>query len=395
MRKVLLCLLFITSIITSFSQPYSIGHRELTWIDSSRSYRAVMFEVYYPASATADNAPVVSNGKQFALIVFGHGYQLTYKDYLWLKDSIVPKGYFIVFPRTEEKLFPSHTDFAKDFAFLVNQFKITDKNRNSWFYLRLTNKSAVAGHSMGGGCSLLSVQYSPNIMAVFNFAAAETNPSAIAASKNIALPALIFAGGKDCVAPPSSNQLPMYNNIQNICKTYVQVTDARHCQWANNNGTCRLGEFFCSPATTSSSAVFKASINLLYPWLNYKLRGNQSEAEKFQTALTSATGITYQQNCVTNKIVNNDDINKNYQLKVYPSVMPAGTLININLPVMQQPNLLQVFNQSGKIVLTKNIASFNNQTLQISSANLQKGIYFIIVTDGKLQYKNSFMVESN
>ncbi len=205
MKTIVLCLSAILLCLSTFSQPYKIGHRETYTIDSSRNARKVMFEVYYPASSAGDYAPVINNGKKFPLIVFGHGYQLTYSDYLWLKDSLVPKGYFLVFPRTEEKLFPSHTDFAKDLAFLVNRFKYNNAQINSWYYNRLSGYFAVAGHSMGGGCSLLSVQFSKNIKAVFNFAAAETNPSAIAACTNIAIPALIYAGGKDCVAPPSSN----------------------------------------------------------------------------------------------------------------------------------------------------------------------------------------------
>ncbi len=188
----------------------------------------------------------------------------------------------------------------------------------------------------------------------------------------------------------------MYNNIQNVCKTYVQLTDTRHCQWANNNGTCRLGELFCSPATSSPAATFKTTFSLLLPWLNDKLNVNKTDASKFQALLTSTSGITYQQSCNTSGFVKTEDNNNSNiaQLKVYPSVIPSGTLINISLPKMQQAGLLQVFNQSGKIVLTKDIRQFNNQTLQISSANLYKGIYFVVVSDGKLQYKTSFMIEA-
>ncbi len=396
MKTIVLCTLTILLSASLFSQPYNIGHRETSSTDSSRSARKVTYEIYYPASTTGDNVSVINNGKKFPVVVFGHGYQLTYSDYLWLKDSLVPKGYFLVFPRTEEKLFPSHTDFAKDLAFLVNRIKYNSSQKSSWYYSRLSNYFAVGGHSMGGGCSLLSIQYSKNITAVFNFAAAETNPSAIAACTGIAIPALVFAGGKDCIAPPSSNQLPMYNNIQNVCKTYIQITATRHCQWANNNGTCRLGELFCSPATTSPAATFKTTFTLLYPWLNDKLAVNKSDAQRFQSLLTSTSGITYQQSCNTSGFVkteNNDNSNIT-QLKIYPSVAQAGSLININLPKMQQPTLLQVFNQSGKIVLTKNIAQSSNQSLQISSANFQKGIYFVVVTDGKMQYKNNFMIEA-
>ena len=299
MRLFLFFSLFTIS-ITTFAQNYKIGHRQLTWIDAARGNRSVKFEVYYPATNTGENVPVINNARNFPLIVFGHGYQLTYKNYLWFKDSLVPKGFFLVFPRTEEQLFPSHTDFAKDYAFIIDRFNATRNNNALWYYNRIKNKYAVGGHSMGGGCSLLSVQYSSKISAVFNFAAAETNPSAIAACNGIAIPALVFAGGKDCVTPPSSNQLPMYNAIQNICKTYVLIQAARHCHWSNNDATCRAGELFCAPVSTSPKATLTATFGLLYPWLNDKLNSNSNAAQKFQQLLTSTKGITYQQNCDAN-----------------------------------------------------------------------------------------------
>jgi pimeloyl-ACP methyl ester carboxylesterase len=351
--------------------------------------------VYYPAASNGDNIPVITNGKKFSLLVFGHGYQLTYSDYVWLKDSLVPKGFFLVFPRTEEQLFPSHTDFAKDYAFIIDRFDATKNNNSNWYYNRIKNKYAVGGHSMGGGCSLLSVQYSAKISAVFNFAAAETNPSAIAACNATAIPVLLFAGGKDCISPPSSNQLPMYNNIQNICKTYVLVTAARHCHWANNNGTCRAGELFCSPVSPSPKTTLATTFTLLYPWLNDKLNSNKIAAQKFQQLLASTSGITYKQNCNAANVTDDPAANimNNNLVKVYPSTAPAGTVLNISLPQLQYKGALQVFNQSGTLMYTRYIQPANNQTQQIASANYKKGIYFIVVTDGSKQYKSSFIIE--
>lgn len=393
MKKILF-FLFILAAAKTFSQPYSIGHRQITWIDSLRSNRSVTFEVYYPATANADNVAVINNGKKFPLVVFGHGYQLTYTSYIWLKDSLVPKGYFLVFPRTEEKLFPNHTNFAKDYAFIIDKFDVTKKDKTNWYYLRIKNRYAVSGHSMGGGASLLSVQYSNKISAVFNFAAAETNPSAIAACRGIAIPSLIFAGGQDCVAPPSSNQQPMYDNIQNICKAYIQIDAAKHCQWANNNGVCRAGEFFCSAATAPPKVTLEKTFNLLYPWLNNKLYFNESEGQRFQTLLSSTSGISHQQSCGAANIADNKENNINLnRIKIYPSIAEKGATINITVSGLQHISRLKIFNQSGETAVTKNITQFNNQTIQIASADMQKGIYFVAVTDGKQQYKTSFIIK--
>ncbi|HVX25590.1 MAG TPA: hypothetical protein VHB70_04575 [Parafilimonas sp.] len=396
MRKFLLTALCLLVVLSCFCQPYKIGHREITWIDSSRDNRSVMFEIYYPAASDADNVPVVKDkGKKYPLVVFGHGYQLTYKDYLWFKDSLVPKGFFLVFPRTAEQTFPNHTDFAKDYAFLIEKFDATKTQKGAWYYNRIKNRYAVGGHSMGGGCSLLSVQYSSKITAVFNFAAAETNPSAIAACSNISIASLLFAGGKDCIAPTASNQTPMYNNIQNFCKTYGEITNARHCQWANNSSVCRAGEIFCSPLSASPKATLSATFSLLLPWLNDKLNLDNSEKERFQSLLTSTSGITYKQSCTSStgflkEQQNNTVVNL---IKVFPSAIHPGQKLNIELPKLQFTAMLEIFNQSGGTIFKEDVTQFSKQTIQVSSANFQKGIYFVVVNVGSAQYKASFLIE--
>jgi hypothetical protein len=59
---------------------------------------------------------------------------------------------------------------------------------------------------MGGGSSFLAVQYNPAITAIANLAAAETNPSAIAAAANITIPALVIAGANDCAQGQASHR---------------------------------------------------------------------------------------------------------------------------------------------------------------------------------------------
>ncbi len=392
MKRITLLLACIIYLNYSYTQSYNIGHRRITWADSSRNNRPVKFEVYYPASVTGDNAAVINNGKKFPLVVFGHGYQLTYRDYLWLKDSLVPKGFFLVFPGTEEQLFPKHTDFAKDYAFIINRFDVTKTTQGLWYYNRIKNSYAVSGHSMGGGCSLLSVQYSKKITAVFNFAAAETNPSAIAACSGIAIPALIFAGGKDCISPPSSNQLPMYNNIQPVCKTFVQITNGKHCHWAKNSSTCRAGELSCSPASSSPKPTLATTFSLLLPWLNDKLNGNTNAAGRFQQLLTSSGGITYRQDCASAIDFLNPTSNNARQVKVYPSNAVAGTVLNIVLPQLQQASAIGIYDQSGKEVFAQSVSSINASAIKFSTAGFKKGIYFIVVRDGMKLYKSSFIL---
>jgi hypothetical protein len=64
---------------------------------------------------------------------------------------------------------------------------------------------------MGGGASILAAERDSRIRIVANMAAAETNPSAIAAIAGLQVPVFLIAGDEDSIAPPSGHTIPMYD----------------------------------------------------------------------------------------------------------------------------------------------------------------------------------------
>jgi hypothetical protein len=122
MKKHFAFLLFFNCIlVVSFGQPHLIGHKQQTFIDASRSNRNIRAEIYYPSTKTGDNVPVAVG--QFPVLVFGHGFVMTWSSYDVVWNAIVPGGYIMVFPVTETSFSPSHSDFGKDIAFLVGAMK--------------------------------------------------------------------------------------------------------------------------------------------------------------------------------------------------------------------------------------------------------------------------------
>ena len=150
---------------------------------------------------------------------------------------------------------------------------------------------------MGGGSSVLAASNNNTINALFNFAAAETTPSAVSAAISVNMPALIFSGSADCIVNPSVQQ-SIYSNIPYTCKAYVNITDALHCQFANNNGTCAFGQISsgCNSSSITAGIVFSKVMSVLKPFLDSYLKSACLSAE-FINAYNNLTGVTATRTC--------------------------------------------------------------------------------------------------
>lgn len=394
MKRSLLSLFFIFLTLALFAQNYAIGHRTMVWKDASRNNRKVKTEIYYPASAKGENTPLANDGKSYPVLVFGHGYQLTYANYLWLKDSLVPQGYYVAFARTEERLLPNHTQLAKDLAFIVTSFNTDKNNTASFLYNRVLAKYAVGGHSMGGGCSLLSVQYSSLITTEVPFAAAETDPSAISSCENIRIPSLLFGGEKDCISPPADNQIPMYNNTPAACKAYAEVKGAKHCHWAMNAGKCTLGEATSCGFATDYKPTLKTTMSLLLPWLNGYLYGQSDQLTVFNNTLHSSTSVTYLQSC---SALNTTPLTAQQvvkPLRIYPVPVHAGEMVNIELPfVPSKPMAASITDGGSMKTAVIKLQSIGNSFVRLSTAGWQKGVHYIYIENESVRYKGTVLIE--
>lgn len=283
------------------AQSYVTGTRSLTFIDSSRSLRQVPVTVHYPASTAGSNVSMVAGTERFPLVVFGHGFNLPVTAYKRLADSLVKYGYIVALPSTETSLFPSHDNFGKDLAFVSKMMVTQAIDPLSFFYQRMIPFSAIAGHSMGGGCSVLAAaRNQPEMNALFNFAAAETNPSATAAGASVRIPSLLFSGSSDCIVAPSV-QTSIYNNIPVSCKSQVTITGGTHCQVANNNGTCAFGEITsgCNFSSINVDIHLARVMPPLLAFLDYHLRQQCARGKEYVSLLSTTTGITVRNSCVS------------------------------------------------------------------------------------------------
>ncbi len=305
MKKILFVLILVP--FWAFSQ-YQIGHTTLTFNDPARSGgfgsgggpgRQIQTEVYYPSFTAGENTAVAAF-PDFPVIVFGHGFAMSWDAYQNIWEHLVPKGYILAFVRTEGSLIPapSHGDFGEDLALVATKMLALNGTAGSPFYGNVRQKVVIMGHSMGGGATMLAASNNTNIAGIVGFAPAETSPTAIGVCGNITVPALIFSGSSDGVTPPAENHLPMYQGLASTCKSYVSITGGAHCYFANANLNCDFGESTSSQGISISRAEQQQlTYTLLDPWLQYILGEDCFALNDFQTSLTNTAGTVNQTTC--------------------------------------------------------------------------------------------------
>jgi dienelactone hydrolase len=308
--KHLLVYLFIATSSTLFAQ-FSVGHRTITFNDPSRTGgfgsgggagRQIQTEIYYPA-ATAGNNVAIASGT-FPVIVFGHGFAMSWDAYQNIWEHYAALGYILAFARTEGSLIPSpsHSDFGLDLKLIGEKMTSENANSASPFFQSMNGNTAIMGHSMGGGTTILAAANNPNIKAIVGLAPAETNPSAIAAAPNVSVPAIIFSGSSDGVTPPADHHIPIYNGLISTCKTFVSVVGGGHCYYANTNFNCDFGETTSSTGISITRAQQQArTFSLLDPWLEYMLKDNCDAYTQFSNVQDdSPSTLAVQTTCALN-----------------------------------------------------------------------------------------------
>lgn len=370
-----LVILYLT-ITVGLAQSFQIGHTQQTFYDESRGNRNITTEIYYPSNILGDNVPVATG--QFPVVVFGHGFVMVWSAYDVVWEALVPNGYIMVFATTESSFSPSHTDFAKDLAFLVGALKEEGENVTSLFHESVATTSAVMGHSMGGGCSFLAIQYDSTITAVATLAPANTNPSSIVAATNIYIPALVFSGANDCVTPPEDHQIPMYDSLSSFCKTFVSIIGGSHCQFANYNFLCSVGENSCSPDPEITPFEQQSTtFSLLLPWLNFYLKNDCAAGPEFQNLITAGVGINSEQNC-TLTCTETSEINEQEGPFLKCSPNPGSYETTVSTSETMNNATLTVYNALGRLVIQmEHIAGRKTAFVR---GNLPEGVYFIILS---------------
>lgn len=280
MRILSTFMLILISVISLYSQDFSVGYSTVTLNDDSRN-REIPVQLYYPAETNGENVSWASGN--FPLIVLGHGFAMNVTSYVNFCEFIVPFGFAVGMVDTENGLFSvSHEDYSLDLVFVSQSLSFPQIADQPFAFL---------GHSMGGGAAFLAASQS-DCSLLIGWAPAETNPSAINAAELIECPVVVFSGAGDAVTPPEDNHLPMFNNASSACKAYISITGGAHCYFAEPTFTCDFGENAAGSEINITRAeqqeiVFSRMLLLL----NAFLKSSQSDFVVFQQSVVNADGV--------------------------------------------------------------------------------------------------------
>jgi dienelactone hydrolase len=379
------------------AQTFPVGHMSINFVDPARSGgytisggitmsgtgRTVGTEVYYPSAAAAgDNQPVAMG--EHPVVVFGHGFVMTWDSYDNIFEQLASEGYIVLLPRTEGGFSPVHAEFGADLRFLVTAAQslnsISSPPALATFNGKVKAKSAIGGHSMGAGSSFLGAASNTDIACLFNFAAATTTPSSITAAANITVPTLIISGEIDCVAD-TNVQNNHYSGLSSLVKFHVILDEQTHCDFGNgSNFNCTFGQNSSGCGNEISNTIaFQRYMSYVQNFLDNQLKEDCAAGQVFMDSVNTASGWRAGLKKQGSIACTSTGLSESTAKLV--SVYPNPAQVHILISTSTIPQSIIVYDLSGREVKIKNLPASLETSLDVSE--LQPGIYFVKIRQGE------------
>lgn len=167
--------------------------------------------IYYPRTSG-----------RYGLIAISPGFTATEGSVAWIGEKLASHGFVAIVINTNTTLDqPSgrarQLRAALDHA--VNRASSTVRSRID------PTRQAVAGHSMGGGGSLIAAEEDPTLKAAFPLTPWNTSSS----FTRVRVPSMMFGADGDTIAPVAVHARPFYASLpQGTSKAYAELQGASH-----------------------------------------------------------------------------------------------------------------------------------------------------------------------
>lgn len=276
-----------------FAAAFEIGRLDVDFVDTSRGGRVVGTRIHYPADTTATGVPVAAGA--FPVVAFAHGLNVNAGRNAPVWEALVPNGYIVALPKTEPNG-ANPDELGRDLAFVVTALHAESNDNASLFFGHVDDSgSAIGGHSMGGGASVLGAAENPWLDALFNLGA--LNTGAVDAAANVSMPTLVIGGTADCVTPIAGHQLPIYQNLASDCRYLVELIDGTHCGFILTS-PCDGFEGGACPTDSLRRALQTAqTAALIVPWMDAHVKKDAAALGVFQNVLATDPNLTSQGTC--------------------------------------------------------------------------------------------------
>jgi dienelactone hydrolase len=192
----------------------------------------------YPAAAAGPSQPFSPVAPPAPIISFGHGFLQTTGSYASTLDHLATWGFIVIASDSEGGFAPNHQNFANDLRICVTWLEQQHASSSSFLFGKVdARRVGLSGHSMGAGASILAgASGDTRIDAVANLAAANTNPSSIAASSSVRVPLSLISGGSDTIVPVASNGQQMYAQTGASLPAQLPIiTGGFHCGFQDSS----------------------------------------------------------------------------------------------------------------------------------------------------------------
>jgi dienelactone hydrolase len=345
---------------------YPVGEQAISFVDANLNQPTVSAYLWYPATSAGNQTPFASG--QFPVVVFGHGFNMSYLDYKNLCSHYASHGYIVAAPDVQNGFSVDHQEYAHEMIAVKDYLLNSGNDNTSILYQHISGTSAIMGHSMGGGSAYLAAGIDTSLDAVIGLAAAETTPSCIQSLQTNQVPFQGIGGSQDNVCPESTNLQPMYAAVIGE-KHWVSLTGGAHCKFTDTTTLCDL---FSGAGTLSRSTQRSLTKRYTTSFLEYYLKGNTQWVSFIcGDSITSDIGAgivsaQYQVNACYPLSISESE-NNFERVIIYPNPSNGKVFLSgINFPVN-----CRVYDVTGKLVLVKEI------TDELSLESLTSGVYTI------------------
>lgn len=167
--------------------------------------------IYYP-NATG----------RYGVVAISPGYTARQSSIAWLGRRLATHGFVVITIDTNSTLDqpPSRaTQLMAALNHVVNNANSTVRSRVD------ASKLAVAGHSMGGGGSLIAAENNPSLKAAYPL-----TPWSVSKNyRSVRVPTMIIGADGDSIASVSTHSRLFYNSLpSNVSKAYGELNNASH-----------------------------------------------------------------------------------------------------------------------------------------------------------------------